>query len=282
MNFYIILLIALILYLFFFITFTNNETLPRDNTYDLIENGFHVYKNMLSSDEIDKIKLDIKNSEINNIKKYIMNQSKLKSIINNTNYVFQDYIWIIEKSSVHTCHRDNNGSFFNKGQKHPSYTVLIYLENMYRCLGVIPSSHKIENKNKYNINLTNEVKDIICHKGDVIIFNSNLIHVGTLNENNNDYLRIQMKISHKDDLDVLNYYQNYNKILNKKNNRSYFIKNIQKNISCMIPSLSDLTQSKNMGATRVTDNGVNIGHIQKLFSYFYYGDSSFFDVPNIK
>ena len=282
MNFYVILLIVLILYLFFSIILINQETLPRDDKYDLINDGFHIYKNMFSSDEINKIKLDIENNNINDIKDYVINKSKLKSIIDDTNYVFQDYIWIIKKSSVHTCHRDNNGSFFNKGQKFHSYTVLIYLEDMDKCLGVIPSSHKKENQNKFNINLTNKVKDIVCHKGDVIIFNSNLIHVGILNEKNNDHLRIQMKISHKDDLAILSYYQNYNKILNKENNISFFIKNCQKNISCMFPIISDLTQNENIKTSRGSDNGVTISHAQKLFSYFYYGDSKFFDLPNIK
>lgn len=281
MIFYFIL-IMLMLYLLYSLINVDNETLSREEQYDLVENGFHIYKNMLSNDEINKIKLDIENSKTSDIKNFIMNKSKLKSIINNTNYVFQDYIWIIKKSSVHTCHRDNNGTFFNKGQIYPSYTVLIYLEDMDKCLGVIPTSHKEENKNKYNINLTNQVKDIICNKGDVIVFNANLIHVGILDKNNNDHLRIQMKISHKDDLNILNYYQNFNKILNKKNNRSFLLKNIQKNISCMFPFVSDLMQNDGIKSVRGSDNGANIGHMQKLFSYFYYGDGEFLDFPNIK
>ena len=152
---------------------------------------------------------------------------------------------------------------------------------MDKCLGVIPNSHKIENKNKYNINLIDKVKNIICNKGDVIIFNSNLIHVGTLNENNNDYLRIQMKISHKDDLEVLNYYQDYTKILNKKNYLPFYIKNFQKKLSCMFPIISDLTQHDNIKSSRGSDDGATIGHLQKLFSYIYYGDSKFFDLPNV-
>lgn len=278
-----IYMLFIILILFLLLSFTNKETLSRDIIYDLKENGFHVYKNMLSNDEIYKIKLNIENNNIDNIKDYIINKSKLKLIIKNTNYVFQDYIWIIKKSSVHTCHRDNNGTFFNKGQKYPSYTVLIYLEDMNKCLGVIPFSHKIENKNKYNINLINKVKDIICKKGDVIVFNSNLIHVGIINEDNNDFMRIQMKISHKDDLGILSYYQNYNKILDKKNNLSFFIKNIQKNVSCIFPIVSDLTQHENIKTSRGTeDNNVKISHLQKIFSYLYYNDYNYFDLKNIK
>lgn len=268
----------LLFYIFLFILISYLVIKYGQNKTNLDNTGFKVYKNVLSQDEINKIKLDIENNKIITIKQYLINHPKLKALIKNKDYVFQDYIWIIKNSSVHTCHRDNNGSFFNSGQKHPSYTLLIYLEDMEKCLGIIPGSH--QDIKKHAINLTNQVQDIICKKGDAIIFDSNLIHVGTLNENNQDYLRIQMKISHHDDLKVLDYYQNYNKILNKKNNLPYFIKNIQRNLSCAFPIVSDLTQDENIKSARGSDEGVKIGLPQKLYSFFYYGNSNFFDLPN--
>lgn len=249
--------------------------LNKDKIYDIDKFGFYIYKNILSLEEIENIKTQIENNKYKEVKDYLFNTSKLQFIVKNTNYIFQDYIWIIKRSSIHTCHRDNNGDFFNKNQKYPSYTSLIYLENMDKCLGVIPYSHKLENKNKYNINLTNQVKNIICNKGDMIIFNANLIHVGIINPNKEDNLRIQLKISHKDDLKILNYFQNYNKILNKKNNLPYEVRHIQKNISCMFPFISDLTHDEIVKGIKG-----QTGYLQKLFSYFYYGDSKFYDLPN--
>ena len=46
--------------------------------------------------------------------------------------------------------------------------------------------------------------------GIMIIFDANLIHVGTLLDSDNN-IRIQMKVTHKDDIEVLSYYQNFNK-----------------------------------------------------------------------
>ena len=106
--------------------------------YKLHKDGFVIIKNVLNKEEIHNIKQQCNENNYQNTKKYLINHDKLKQIIlkeiGNINYIFQDYIWIIQKSSVHTCHRDNNGDFFNNGQKYPSYTLLIYLENLPFCL----------------------------------------------------------------------------------------------------------------------------------------------------
>jgi len=259
----------------------NDRIGKRNKKYDLKEDGFVIIKNVLNKDEIEYVKNKCINNDFYNAKKFLLDSKNLKNKVNNTikrdNYIFQDYIWIIKKSSVHTCHRDNNGDFFNKGQQHPSYTLLIYLEDMDKCLGVIPSSHK--NVNSYNVNLNNSVLNLLCNSGDAILFNANLIHVGALNEKP-DNLRIQMKLTHKDDLEVLSYYEDYNKVLDKENNIPFILKKIQKNASCMFPGLSNLTQSENIKTARGSDNGANIGFFQKLFSYIFYGNANFYDLPN--
>ncbi len=53
-------------------------------------------------------------------------------------------------------------------------------------------------------------------------------------------------------------------------------------MSCLFPLISDLSQSENITSARGSDNGAKIGHLQKIFSYLYYGDSTFYDLPNIK
>jgi hypothetical protein len=248
----------------------------------LKEDGFCVIKNVFPKNKIDYLKRLCVEGDYKQAKMFLLQDHELKKIIyqqtKDSKYQFQDYIWIIQKSSVHTCHRDNNGDFFNEGQKFPSYTMLIYLEDIEKCLGVIPQSHL--NKNAYNINITDQVNNLVCNKGDVILFNANLIHVGTLNSYKNDHLRIQMKVSHEDDLEVLSYYQNFNKVLKQENNLPYYIRKAQMNLSCMFPFVSNLTQKENIQSSRGTVNGAQISWFQKAFSYLFYGNSHFYDLPN--
>uniref|UniRef100_A0A6C0JKI1 Phytanoyl-CoA dioxygenase n=1 Tax=viral metagenome TaxID=1070528 RepID=A0A6C0JKI1_9ZZZZ len=281
-NTIILISIALliILLLFLYTTLYSIDKIYLSSDYNLVRDGFYIYKNIINKSEIDIIKSHIERRDYKKTKSDLLNNPRLLEIIKNISpeYVFQDYIWIIEKSSVHTCHRDNNGDFFNKGQKHPSYTMIVYLEDMDKCLAVIPSSHK--EKNSYFTDFAGNLVNLLCNKGDVILFNANLIHVGTLNSRD-DNLRIQLKVTHKDDLKKISYYENFNKILNKDNNLPISLRKAQRNISCMFPGISNLTQSENIMSSRGSDNGAKIGIGQKIFSYLFYGDVKFYDLPNI-
>jgi len=258
----------------------NKDIIHHNKQYDLHIDGCCKFQNVLSNDEINILKKECENNNYEYVKKYLINHTKINNILTDklgSDYQFQDYIFIIRQSSIHTCHRDNNGNFFNEGQKHPSYTMIIYIEDMEKCLGVIPNSHM--DKNSFNVNFTNKVENMICNKGDIILFNANLIHVGTINDNKNN-LRIQMKVSHKEDIPVLSYFQNYNKILNQPNNVPTGIIKFQKNLSCMFPYLSNLTQKEIIKSSGGSDNGAKISIFQKIFSYLFYGNSNFYDLPN--
>lgn len=210
----------------------------------------------------------------------IHNHPKLRHFIKKhlgQHYEFQDYIWMIEKSHVNTCHRDNNGDFFNQRQKHPSYTMLLFLEDMDKCLSVYAGSHK--HKLSHCVNFSTPLQNIICKKGDVIIFNANLIHVGALNAKS-DNKRVQMKITHKDDLEALNYYQNFHKVANKDSHVPKYVQKLQRSLSCTFPIVSDMTQQTNIQTARGSDNGVSIPPHQKVFSFIFYGNSDFYDLPN--
>lgn len=271
--------------LIFFISFGiyyyfKNKTLKQ--RYDIQpDNGYYHYENVFTENEIKNMLSKCINGDYKSLKSELLTNQKLKNLImkltKDQNYIFQDYIWIIQKSSVHTCHRDNNGDFFNEGQTHPSYTMIIYLEDMNKCLSVIPNSHK--NQNSYFFNFTTPLKDILCKKGDVIIFNANLIHVGTINQRE-DNVRIQMKITHKDDIQYINYYQNFNKVLKQDNNLPLFIRKAQRSLSCTFPGFSNLTQGENIRTARGSDNGVEVGFFQRIFSYLFYGNSEFYNLPN--
>lgn len=276
------LIIALIIILLIVIKIFFYSDIIEENSekYNLHTDGIQLYKNVFNNSEIVELIDKCNKENYVDVKMTLLKDPKLLNLIDNSTtnqYIFQDYIWIIKKSVVHTCHRDNNGDFFNEKQKHPSYTMLIYLEDMEKCLGILPNSHT--DLNSYNINLFQNVVNIPCKKGDVIIFNANLIHVGCINKKD-DNLRIQMKVSHKDDIDKLQYYQNFNKILNKDNNLPVFLRKGQLQFSCMFPILSNLTQNENIRTARGSDNGVEVGLPQKTFSYLFYGNPDFYDLPN--
>lgn len=210
----------------------------------------------------------------------IQNHPKLSHFVNKQlgqHYKFQDYIWMIEKSHVNTCHRDNNGDFFNQHQKHPSYTMLLFLEDMDKCLSVYAGSHK--HRLSHSINFTTPLQNIICKKGDIIIFNANLIHVGAINAKA-DNKRVQMKLTHQDDFETLSYYQNFHKVANKENHVPKYLQKIQRSLSCTFPIVSDMTQKTNIQTARGSDNGASIPPHQKVFSFIFYGNSDFYDLPN--
>ncbi len=279
MNYiYIIFIIILCIILVGF--FRENPVESHPEKYNLQKDGFTIIKNVLTEEQINKLRKYSNDNNYKSIKEELINNKfimkSIQDLLDN-DYIFQDYIWIIKKSSVHTCHRDNNSKFFNKGQKHASYTIIIYLEDMERCLGVIPKSHLDINNN--NINLQNSLLDLLCNKGDLIIFDANLIHVGTINKRD-DNLRIQMKITHKDDIETLKYYQDFNKVLNQNNTIPKELLKFQKNLSCIVPYISNLTQSDNIKSSRGSSNGAKIETLQKWFSYLFYGNSDFYDLPN--
>jgi hypothetical protein len=277
---WLILILIFILLLIIKLFFYSDIIEENPTKYNLHNDGIQLFKNVLNNSEIVELTEKCSKGNYVDVKTMLLNNTKILNLIDSVttkDYIFQDYVWIIKKSVVHTCHRDNNGDFFNENQKHPSYTMLIYLEDMEKCLGIIPNSHK--ELNSYNINLFDNVVNIPCKKGDVILFNANLIHVGCINKKD-DNLRIQLKVSHKEDIDKLQYYQNFNKILNKDNNLPVFLRKGQLQFSCMFPIISNLTQNENIRTARGSTDGVEIGLPQKTFSYLFYGNPDFYDLPN--
>jgi hypothetical protein len=276
----IFLLIVLLIIFILNIIFKKDKIGSPNKIYNLKRDGFCIFSNVLNNNEINILKQHCFNNEYEPVQNYLLKNPRMNDLIRaatNENYQFQDYIWIIQKSAVHTCHRDNNGDFFNKNQQYPSYTMLVYLENMEKCLGVIPESHR--EPNSYFINFTDSLTNLLCKSGDVILFNANLIHVGTINANE-DNLRIQLKVTHKDDIPYIMYYENFHKVLNEDNNIPQYLRKIQRNLSCTFPGISDMTQQKNIESARGSDNGANISIAQKMFSYLFYGNSKFYDLPN--
>jgi len=247
--------------------------------YDLKKDGVCTIKNVFTADEIEYLKSLCEKGAYKEFKDYVSNSYKFRGIIDeyivDEGYEFQDYILIIKKSSIHTCHRDNNGDFFSKNQKHPSYTIIIYLEDMGKCLGVIPESHS--SKYFHGMNIFNNTRELACTRGDVILFNSNLVHVGSIGERD-DNLRVQMKISHRDDKETLSFYEDYNKILKEENTVPKSIRQFQKNFTCTFPVFSDMYTDTNTTNVRTTHTSPWV----KLYSYLFYGKADYYDVPDVK
>jgi len=245
----------------------------------LYDDGICILHNVFTPIQLDELVKNCTTDHYKIAKENIISNTKLLNILKNKTgegYVFHDYIFIIKKSAIHTCHRDSNGDMFND-ILNPSYTMILFLEDMDKCLGVIPSSHK--DKHSFEYNFTNKVKQVLCKKGDILLFNANIIHAGSLNEGKPDALRIQMKFSHKDDLHLLDYYSNYNKILKEENTNSFYMKKIQQKASCMITILGDsntdiIKNNKNVK----NDNDIPIQ--EKIFAYLFYGKSDYYNLPN--
>lgn len=276
LNIFIIILIILIISSILF-KYINNHVITINDNFTLNKNGFEIF-NLLNQNEINILNFLWDNNKYNDIKQIIHNNILLLNIIKNKlgdDYIFQDYILLIEKSRIHTCHRDNNGKMFNKYQKYPSYTIILYIDQMEKCLDVIPNSNKTSN----GIFITDVTSSIKCNSGNIIIFDANLIHSGSFNIKPNNR-RIQMKISHKDDINILSYYEKYNKNLNKENNLPNNIINIQKHLSCQFPIVSDIIQPLVSNATYYKNNN-EIPLYQKIFSKIFYGDKNHYNLSNI-
>jgi len=234
--------------------------------------GICSFKNILTPDQVQSLKELCIDNDYNTVKKFIQGCPNVIDAIRRTlgpDYEFQDYIFVIKKSSIHTCHRDANGDMFNEGQQHPSYTVLVYLEDIEGgCLGIVPGSH-----DGRALNLTGGLHSVTCSRGDMVVFNANLVHAGTLGPKS-DNIRIQMKVTHKDDRDKISYYEQYNKVIDSDNTLPGPIKKIHQQLTCMVPALADMTQGEVQTIEGVPSTG------KQIFSQLVYGDPHFYDLPD--
>jgi hypothetical protein len=272
-----IIIILLILFVILLYFYTRKPNVKNIEKFELDNDGFCLYNNLMNEKEIKRVKQLLKDKNVSLIKDEILRKHNFKSLLLadlGSGYVFQDYIFIINKSSIHTCHRDANGSFFNSDQKHKSYTLLIFLENMTDSLGIIPRSH--ESRWKNYINLTNNVITFKCKPGDGLMFDSNLIHVGGINESPNK-LRLQFKLCHYNDLSKLDYYNNYHKLLDEDNYFPDWVRHIQKNISCFVPGLADISQNHIKSEAGTNSNTI----LSNIFSKIFYGNSNFYNLKNV-
>jgi len=242
---------------------TKKKYTPQDGS--VLENGFQIL-NCFTESEVEYLKQLWDAEETKKVQSFIQNNVNVLRQVHQvlgSSYVFQDYILLIKKSRIHTCHRDFNSHMYNDKQKYPSYTIIFYLEAMDKCLDVVEKSHKVD----YGIFLTDETTSIPCSPGDGILFDASLIHAGSLNDKP-DNKRIQMKLTHVDDVETIGFFNDYKKTLDKDNTTSSWSVSLQKHISCQFPGVS--------GAIKDYAKPW-----EKTFSTIFYGDPNFYDLKDV-
>lgn len=221
--------------------------------------GYHVL-NMFTQEEVNHLLKLSKHKKYEYIYDYITTHPRVLQNIRGVigdGYEFKNYLLSIEKSSVSTCHRDENGQFFNKDLKHPSYTILFYLKQLNGCLDIVENSHT-----QHNIVNTKLLKTIECKPGQAIIFDADMIHSGTKHDMD-DTTRIQLKLHHKDD--VFPKYLENMKLSLDASKSSGSVSNIMRNISCTFPIIGDITR-----------NGKNIpDFIVRMYKDIAYGKGKY-------
>ena len=259
----------------------NKKYIERDSPSDIIKHGYKLLQDVLTIEDIRFVQELWNKKDFIGIKSFCHTNKKLLTSIQKIlgeDYMLMDYIWYIENSVVHTCHRDNNSHLFKfNGNPRRSYTMILYVDDMEKCLDVIPKSNNI-GYGYTGMNIYDATNTILCKPGDLLIFDANLIHAGSL-ESNDKNRRIQLKVTHKYDIEKIGYYTNVERILDKHNTNSEFSKIIQKNLSCQFPIISDLTQDANKESVNIEKEP---SFLQKAYSYIFYSDTDFYKLKKVE
>jgi ectoine hydroxylase-related dioxygenase (phytanoyl-CoA dioxygenase family) len=241
-----------------------NKIAPSVTTID--KHGYKKLKNCFTDGEITYLKQILALDEREKAGEYIRKSQRVQQYISDVlgpDYVFQDdYVFVINNTRIGACHRDDNGSFITGG-KYATYTIIFFFEDMDTgCLDVIHGSH-VDPYTK-SVNVTDMSQHVICKPGDAILFDSDLVHSGTKNKNQNT-LRVQLKIKHVDDDVIVDKLVNYNKKLTKKSTTDSTMGKLNGFLTCQFPVLSDLFRF-------VPPDNPGF----KVFNYLAYGHSDYF------
>lgn len=253
--------------------FTNNY-ISRNEALNssLYNNGYVLLTDIFSEQDIKTMKHHVDKENVSLLKSFMFRHDILKRKLDKqislmthsvSNYEYQDYILLLKRSQIHTCHRDYNGDLYHK-LNHPSFTFIVYLNDMNSCLDIIENSHK---SFRYLPYIFDPTKHVQCNIGDILLFNSNLLHAGSIINTTSINPRIQMKLCHKDDRKTLNFYEKYSKIINEDNNANIYRQNMGRYISCQSPYTAEIAN------TYV--NGTNFKP-PDWFMKLFYGNTKFF------
>jgi hypothetical protein len=201
-----IILLIIILYVLYY---SINET--KNKPPSIEKDDYYYYKTRLNLDNLSP-----------NQKKNLIQNEVLNFLPEG--YVFLDYIYYIKGCSLSTFHRDvtSGQKYFNT--KHPTYTVIIY-EYDGDYLLLCPKSHE-----QYPFTWNRPI-EISGQKYTVVIFNSDMLHCGSINRIGRERKVIQFKVCHREDIEKL-------KEINSINVDKYSDENIDINVEYFLRFLS--------------------------------------------
>ena len=208
------------------------------------ETGFTIIKSLINKEKIDMILKKWEQKKYSEIKDFFLtgeNSDKIREKIKNIlgkDYILIDYCYLIENSAIHTYHRDYTSSMNYNNLNHPSYTMILYLDNSDTGLNLIPGSHN----DNISIYLVDKSEKLNFDAGTAILFNADVLHAGTASDGNVSRHCIQFKIIHKDDLNKMPWLDNFHVLINRPNNKSLIMKTIESNLTKHLPIFMDNTQ----------------------------------------
>jgi len=110
-------------------------------------------------------------------------------------YVFIDYVYKINNTSLSTFHRDVTSSQFIYKTKYPIYTLILY-KYSGELLSVCPGSH-----HSYPF-VWSTIVNVSGKAGTAFLFNSDVLHAGSTNQCKERKV-IQYKLCHQEDVHAL-------------------------------------------------------------------------------
>jgi hypothetical protein len=173
----IILIMILMLYLIYY-----SEENITESPKNIMDKGFMYYQCNENLENLNVIQKQ------NIIKEKILSHLPM-------DFVFLDYYYYIKGCSLSTFHRDVTSGQKYLNTKYPTYTVILYEYNG-DFLSLCPNSHQqfpfIYSK---PVNISGDTNTIV-------IFNSDILHAGMINNIGINRKVLQFKVAHKDDLHV--------------------------------------------------------------------------------
>ena len=172
---YIFIIFVVVFFCFYFTE--KNESSKNSSKYTLEEDGICILYNPEYA-----------------TKKNIFEKDILRKLP--TGYVFLDYVYKIENSSLSTFHRDVTSSQYIYKTKYPVYTAILY-KYSGELLSFCPGSHFT-----YPF-VWSRITNMSGSSGTVFLFNCDILHAGCDNDCILKRDVIQYKICHRDDVDKL-------------------------------------------------------------------------------
>lgn len=232
--------------------------------------GYKIIENLINEKDVIYILNLWENKNYNGIKQYFLKNNninkKIKEILSD-DYILIDYVYVIENSAIHTYHRDYTSSKNYNNLKYNSYTMILYLDDTNSGLNIIPGSHD----DNASIYLKDNSIKLNVNKGSAILFDADLLHAGSAIQKDTKRHCIQFKVIHKEDIKKLPHLLNYYVLINRPNDKTHFLKNIETGFTKHIPVFMDIFNDpiKSAFVEKKT-------YLQKWISSFVFSNQDFY------